>query len=57
MYNVKDNVINAKEGFILTNGEVYANSVQLGKYDKEENWYEITLDEYNDILAKEQDSI
>ena len=57
MYNDKDNVINAKEGFILTNGEVYANSVQLGKYDKEENWYEITLDEYEDILFKEQEKV
>ena len=44
----------AKEGMILTNGEVYSKEVYLGVIDKPENWYEITEEEYKIILEKEE---
>jgi hypothetical protein len=44
----------AKEGMVLTNGEVYSKEVYLGVIDKPENWYEITEEEYKIILEKEE---
>ena len=47
----------ASTGKWLTNGQgVYTKSVYLGKYDKAENWHEITEEEYQEIL-KEQENI
>ena len=42
----------AKNGFIYTNGKVYAKIVDLAEGDKEENWYEITDEEYQEILSQ-----
>ena len=35
-------VLVADEGKMLTDGEIYAKSVELGDWDKPENWHEIT---------------
>ena len=43
-------VIEASEGFILTNGTAYGSSVALGVGDSPDNWHEITVDEYNEIM-------
>lgn len=44
----------ASTGKWLTNGQgVYTKSVYLGKYDKAENWVEITEAEYEKIKAEE----
>ena len=41
------------EGYVLTNGDVYANyPIYLGVNDSVENWHEITEAEYNEIMAK-----
>ena len=42
---IKDNVLTAEEGFILTNGETYSNEVYLGIYDNPSNWHEILIQE------------
>ena len=42
--------LEASEGYILTNGEVYGKEIYLGVYDSAENWYEITDAEYNKYL-------
>lgn len=46
--------IYAKEGYILTNGDVYGYIIDLGKFDKENNYYQITIEEYEEILKKEE---
>lgn len=43
----------ANEGMILTNGEVYGKSISLGVNDSIENWWEITEEEYEEIVARE----
>ena len=45
-------VLIADEGKMLTDGETYAKSVELGDWDKAENYYEITTEEYDEIQAK-----
>ena len=42
----------ASEGTILTNGQAYGTEVYLGKNDIADNWYEILLDEYEQIKAE-----
>lgn len=48
--------ITANEGMVLTNGEAYGKSITLGSNDKQDNWYEITEEEYQKII-KEQAKI
>lgn len=48
-----DNVLTAKEGYIYTNGDTYAYTVRLGINDSAENWYEITEEEYQEIINNE----
>lgn len=46
----------ASKGKWLTNGQgVYTKDVHLGKYDKAENWYEITEEEYQEILKEQEE--
>ena len=35
-------VLKARDGFYLTNGDVFAKVVYLGKYDSPDNWHEVT---------------
>lgn len=44
--------IKASEGMMLTNGDVYALEVDLGKWDSADNWHEITLEEYEKLLER-----
>lgn len=37
--------IEAETYMILTNGEIYTNTVYLGKFDSIENWHEIPIEE------------
>lgn len=46
--------INAGEGMVFTNGETYGKSICLGKNDSPENWREITLEKYENILAEQE---
>lgn len=36
-----DNVLIAKEGYVLTNGETYSSIIRLGKNDSADNWHEV----------------
>lgn len=50
-------VLTATEGAVLTDGEVYSSvggQVYLGVNDSPENWYEITEEEYNAIVAEQE---
>ena len=44
----------AAEGMILTNGKAYSEDgvVILGCNDSSDNWYEITKEEYDEILKE-----
>lgn len=44
----------ARDGYYLTDGEIYTKEVYLGVNDKPENWHEITETEYKQIQAEEQ---
>lgn len=46
--------LNASDGHVLTNGEVYGKEIYLGINDKVENWHEITDAEYAVIVAEEE---
>ena len=45
--------ISASEGMILTNGEAYGKSITLGSNDSQENWHEITEEEYQKIVEEQ----
>lgn len=42
-------IIKADEGKTLTNGETFGKVVYLGKNDSEDNWYEITDEEAEEL--------
>ena len=46
--------IYAKEGYILTNDDVYGYIIDLGKFDKEENYHQITEEEYYKLMAESE---
>ena len=45
--------ISASEGMVLTNGEAYGKSITLGSNDNQDNWYEITEEEYRKIVEEQ----
>ena len=45
--------IKAKEGYILTNGEIYGSEIFLAEGMREEDFREITREEYEEKLAEE----
>ena len=50
----------ASIGKVLTNGKDYSSiggSVYLGINDSPDNWYEITEEEYNTIIAEQEAQI
>ena len=40
-----DNILKATEGFTLTNGEAFGQTITLSPIDSKDNWYEITNEE------------
>ncbi len=46
-------IIYANEGKVLTNGEVYGKQIFLADGVSEDDFYEITEDEYHKIMADE----
>ena len=49
--------LTATDGMVLTNGKVYGRVVYLGVGDSPDNWYEITDEEYAEILASQDVSM
>jgi hypothetical protein len=54
---IKTIMLEASEGHILTNGKSYGKVVALGSTDSADNWYEITLEEYNEIEAEQTEDM
>ena len=50
-------VIEATEGHILTNGEVFGRMIYLAEGESGEDFYEITDEEYNKIQESEEATI
>lgn len=48
-------ILTAEEGMYLTNGEVYGKSIFLGKEDSGFSYYEISEEEYQEILKKQEE--
>ena len=46
--------IKAKEGYILTNGEIYGTEIFLAEGMSAEDFREITIAEYEAILAEQE---
>lgn len=44
----------ATEGMVLTNGDVYGKVIYLGVNDSPDNWREITDEEYAAIMAEQE---
>lgn len=49
----KQTVLKAESGKILTNGNTYGTVVYLAPSDSKDNWYEITIEEYEKMIADE----
>ncbi len=45
-----ENILTAKEGFVLTNGETYGRKIYLSVNDKAENWREVPEEEILDSV-------
>ena len=45
--------IKAKEGYILTNGEIFGTEIFLAEGMKEEAFYEISKEEYERMMEEE----
>lgn len=51
----KRTVIFAEDGKVLTNGEIYGKQIFLADGISEDDFYEITEEEYQEILDKQTD--
>lgn len=49
--------IKASEGMMLTNGSLYATEIDLGDWDSADNYYEISVEEYEKRMADEAESV
>lgn len=49
-------VIEATEGHILTNGEIYGSIIYLAEGESGEEFHEITVEEYNNLMESGIDS-
>ena len=46
----------AKDGYVLTNGEIFVKIVDLAEGTSGENWQEITDEEYQKILKEQEEN-
>ena len=51
---IKITKLTASDGMVLTNGETFGKEIYLGKFDKPENWHEITEAEAERIKAEQE---
>jgi hypothetical protein len=54
---ISERVIEADEGMMLTDGNIYASSVRLGDWDSADNWHEVTKEEYEKKMAEMSEEI
>ena len=47
----------ADKGMILTDGEIYGTTISLAENETAENFTEITLKEYEEIMAEEENKL
>ena len=52
--SITQTVLRASEGKMLTNGTAYGETVALGKGDSPDNWHEITIGEYERVMADQE---
>lgn len=50
-------IIFAEEGKILTNGEIYGKQIFLAEGVSENNFYEISEEEYNEIQKQKEEEL
>lgn len=50
-------VIEATEGHVLTDGNIFGITIYLAEGETGENFYEITLEEYNEIKESEEATV
>ena len=50
---MKKNILIAPEGKIYTNGQHYGKKVRLASWDRIENYYLISTEEYEQLTAEE----
>ena len=50
------NVLIAGEGMIYANGSAYGYRVELGTGDSTDNWYQIPIEDYEAMMAVEDDN-
>lgn len=55
--NSYNGVLEADDGYVLTNGKIYTTKVYLGIYDDENNWQEIPEDEVPEIVEEEEEEL
>ena len=56
MEKVTQIILTADEGMYLTNGDVYVKEIRLPETADQSAWHEITEEEYNSIIAEENES-
>jgi hypothetical protein len=52
---MEERILVAREGYRYTNGQEYGFKISLGKDAAEEDWWEITEEEYQQIIQEELD--
>ncbi len=53
---IKQIILKADEGMYLTNGNTFGKTVVLPESADQSVWYEITEQEYKEIIAKQQET-
>lgn len=51
---IDGNIIKAEDGMKLTDGVIYGSTIRLGEGRNADEFYEITEEEYDEIIEKEE---